>query len=144
MAFGDKVNFRDERGRFRKARHFEKNEFWQLDGTLLKGIANFEFKTGDGIIDAVQKFAAEMVEYARRHAPWEDDTGDARKGLTAEGVATNDDINLILMHTVDYGIYLEVRNSGRFAIIVPTIESFGPKIYDHMRGICGEIVYYVD
>jgi hypothetical protein len=144
MAFGDKVNFRDERGRFRKAKQFEKNEFWQLDGTLFKGLANFEFKTGDGVIDAAQKFAAELVDYARTHAPWEDDTGDARRGLSAEGVADNDEISMYLTHTVEYGIYLEVRNSGRFAIIIPTIEAMGPKIYNNMRDMCGEIVYYVD
>jgi len=143
MAFGDRINFRDERGRFRKARRFEKNKFYTID-TLTKGLANFEFKTGDGVIDAAQKFAGELVAYAQDNAPWEDDTGDARRGLFAEGWADNDQVSLILSHTVEYGIYLEVRNGGRFAIIIPTIEAMGPKIYKDMRGMCGEIIYYVD
>jgi len=143
MASGNKVNFRDERGRFRKARQWEKNEYWTVD-TLFKGIANFEMKTGDGVVEAAQKFAGELVDYARRNAPWEDETGDARAGLSSQGVATNDSVTLYLTHTVEYGIYLEVRWGARYAIIIPTIEAMGPKIYNDMRGMCGEITYYVD
>jgi len=144
MPFGDKVNFRDERGRFRKAKQFEKNEFWQLDGTLFKGLANFEFKTGDGVAEAMKKFADKLVTYARNNAPWEDRTGDARAGLVADVVADDKEMTLTLKHTVDYGVWLEIRWGGRYAIIIPTVEQLGPEIYNEMRGMCGEIIYYVD
>jgi hypothetical protein len=143
MAYGDKIKFRDSRGRFRKARTFEKNEFYQVN-TLSKGIANFEFKTGDGVIEAAEKFAGKLLAYAQDNAPWEDDTGDARRGLFCEGYADNDEVTILLCHTVYYGIYLEVRNGAKFAIIMPTIEALGPGIYKDMQGMCGEIIYYVD
>jgi hypothetical protein len=53
-------------------------------------------------------------------------------------------MTLTLQHTVEYGIWLEIRWGGRYAIIVPTIEQLGPEIYEEMRGMCGEIIYYVD
>lgn len=145
MAFGSKINFRDSRGRFRKARRFEKNKYYQID-TLSKGIANFAFKTGDGVIDAAKNFAAELVEYAKNNAPWEDDTGDARRELFAEGWADDDQVSLVLSHGTEiyYGIFLEVRNGARFAIIMPTIEALGPRIYQDMDNMCGKIIYYVD
>jgi hypothetical protein len=33
-----------------------------------------------------------------------------------------------LFHTVEYGIWLEIRWDGRFAIIQPTLEHFGPEV----------------
>jgi hypothetical protein len=149
MPYGDRVDFKDNRGRYRKARGFEKNQFFNtryftLKGTLLTGIAQFEFKTGDGVAEAMVKFAGKLQDYARDNAPWEDQSGDARRGLTASVVADDEEMTLTLQHTVEYGIWLEIRWGGRYAIIVPTIEQLGPEIYEEMRGMCGEIIYYVD
>ena len=142
MPYGDPIKYRDSRGRFRRATHLERNKFWT--GTLAKGIANFQFKTGDGVGEAVVKFAERLQQYARENAPWEDRTTDARQGLTASVDQSDDNIELTLAHTVDYGIWLEIRWGGRYAIIIPTIEQLGPDIYDEMQGMCGEIIYYHD
>jgi hypothetical protein len=68
-----------------------------------------------------------VQEYARSHAPWEDRTGDARDGLTAEGDFSFVSYTITLYHTVDYGIWLETRWHGKYAIILPTIEVMGPR-----------------
>lgn len=69
----------------------------------------------------------EAVGFAKINAPWTDQTGNARAGLHA-------DVNfgpqgaffeLIMAHSVFYGIYLEVRFSGKFAILMPTINYIG-------------------
>lgn len=149
MAYGDKVTFKDNRGRFRKAKNFERNKFFNtkyftFKGTLLAGMANFEFKTGDGVADAMQKFAGQLVDYMRNNAPWQDRTGDARSGLVAEVTANENDMSISLQHTVEYGIWLEIRWGGLYAIIIPTVENMGPKIYKEMQGMCGDIIYYHD
>jgi hypothetical protein len=143
------VSFRDDRGRFRKAKTFENNKFFKtnyfrLEGTLLTGIANFEFKTGDGVAEAMVEFGQDLVDYMRDNAPWNDITGDARRGLVAEVIADDNEMTITLMHTVEYGIWLEIRWGGRYAIIVPTVEQKGPEIYDKMKGMCGDIIYYYD
>lgn len=69
-----------------------------------------------------------VEEYARTNAPWEDRTGDARAGLHAEAKSSGGDIVLTLEHTVEYGLWLEVIQNGRFATIMPTIEAKAPQV----------------
>jgi hypothetical protein len=38
-------------------------------------------------------------------------------------------IRIYLAHTVDYGVYLELANDQRFAVIDPTLEHMAPIIY---------------
>lgn len=70
----------------------------------------------------------ESVGFAKTNAPWTDRTGNARAGLHAEtnfGPEHNFFAELILAHSVYYGIYLEVRFSGKFAILMPTVNYIG-------------------
>lgn len=71
--------------------------------------------------------AAEMEAYAKTNAPWQDRTGAARASLSATVEETGPIGTIVLSHGVDYGIWLEVANGGRFAIIAPTIDAFGPR-----------------
>ena len=58
----------------------------------------------------------------RANAPWHDNTGNARAGLmTKHEKEPMVEHRLILYHTVNYGVWLEVRFSGRYAIIGPTM-----------------------
>jgi hypothetical protein len=56
----------------------------------------------------------------RADAPWTDRTGNARAGLRARHVESGGDHTLVLFHTMDYGVYLEVSHDGEYAIIGPT------------------------
>lgn len=78
-----------------------------------------------------QQLADDMIDYARPNAPWTDRTGDARKELRAGVEREGTQVTVFLEHGVPYGIYLENRFNGRFAIIRPTMEAFkrlAPKI----------------
>ena len=85
----------------------------------------FEIAFEAGLAEYTQGFAQRVQEYARANAPWEDRSGDARDGLTAKGYYKFTKYEIVLYHTVDYGIWLEVRWGGRYAIIIPTIEHMG-------------------
>jgi hypothetical protein len=84
----------------------------------------------DRFLKNVMQLHAPRVEgYARRNAKWHDRTGNARSGL--RGIAesqTNGPYKIILAHGVPYGIYLEVRWSGRLGIINPTLAAEGPEV----------------
>lgn len=71
-----------------------------------------------------------VQDYARKNAPWTDRTSNARNGLHAQYVGDRDgDRHVIrLYHTVPYGIWLEIRWAGKYAIIVPTIQAEGTRI----------------
>lgn len=94
----------------------------------------FEGPEWDEVIEQVFREAAPQIEsYAQQNAPWEDQTGEARDGLTAKAFRDGDNVALELAHTVDYGFWLEVIQNGRFAIILPTLESQGPAVMRKAR-----------
>lgn len=140
MAYGE-VTFRDKRGRFRSPKKYEKNKYFEVD-TLTEGLANFQFKTMDRMSEIAVEFAGELLDYARQNAPWNDRTGDARGGLSSEVTAENESLEIQLYHTVTYGIWLEIRWGGKYAIIIPTVEQKGAELFDRMDNILGEIIYY--
>jgi hypothetical protein len=84
--------------------------------------------------DVVLEVAEEALEFAKEQASWEDRTGDARSGLDVDVDTPRDDIVLTLFHTVEYGQWLETIQAGRFAVIMPTLELYGPEIKRRIEG----------
>lgn len=67
--------------------------------------------------------------HMRTNAPWQDNTGNARNGLFAQ----HDEEPMVrhrltLYHTMPYGYWLEVRWSGKYAIIGPTMFEISPNL----------------
>jgi hypothetical protein len=76
----------------------------------------------------------------RQNAPWTDQTGNARNGLFAE--AKHDwgrTHAIVLYHSVPYGIWLEVRHQGRYAIILPTAKEQGMAVMNTLRDLLRSI-----
>jgi hypothetical protein len=90
--------------------------------------------TGINVTEAMQAGAEEVQAYAQSNAPWTDRTGDARSGLYAEVYEEFGEIVLELGHSVDYGIWLELKDNGKYAIIMPTLEVLGPQIIRQAGG----------
>lgn len=101
---------------------------------------------GEGVTDRarseMEHYADEIESYAQQNAPWDDRTGSARDGLVCEVTEEGGTLYLELAHTVDYGQWLEVIQSGRFAIIMPTLELFAGELFQdvgaHAIGSGGE------
>lgn len=109
--------------------------------TLVPNMARFVFKANVAIAAAAKEVARQAQEYMQANAPWEDRTGDARAGLKAEAVHHGFRQEIYLYHTVDYGIWLEVRWDGQYAIILPTLEHFsGRNLWPFFDGIMGASV----
>lgn len=101
------------------------------DDKLRRSIAEFGPKV-DGYIHAVMAYQrSKLVGAMKTTAPWTDRTGNARNGLDGE-VDWKPMVShaIVLFHRVTYGIFLEVRWAGKYAVIVPTIRVGGP---DTMR-----------
>jgi hypothetical protein len=77
----------------------------------------------DAAVDIVfDRYEAEAETAMRTNAPWQDNTGNARAGLFANHDADHMvQHELTLYHTMPYGYWLEVRWSGKYAIIGPTM-----------------------
>lgn len=77
----------------------------------------------------VAQYSAPRVEnYMKMNAPWKDQTGNARNGLAARPYRAGTEVGIVLFHQVPYGIYLETRWDGKYAIIQPTIDAMGPEV----------------
>jgi len=77
----------------------------------------------DAAVDMVfDVFSASVESEMRMNAPWTDQTGAARAGLraihNAQPMVSHE---LVAYHSVHYGVWLEVRWNGRYAIIGPTL-----------------------
>jgi hypothetical protein len=100
---------------------------WYYD-TLTPRMAAFQVVMEEVFEEIMEQAAQEVQEYAQTNAPWDDRSGEARQGLTADFSNEGNELTIVLYHTVEYGIWLEIRNSGEYAIILPTIEHMGPTI----------------
>lgn len=93
---------------------------------------------GDDAMDYADSIAQEIADAAKANAVWADRTGQAREGLTAEASREGGDIVITLMHTAEHGYWLETIQSGRFAIIMPTLEQYAPQVHQAIaEGIFG-------
>lgn len=82
----------------------------------------------DAAVDLVFDMAEADVEtYMRTNAPWTDETGNARAGLFATHQSEPMVLHrMVLYHTMPYGYWLEVRWSGRYAIVGPAMFHIAP------------------
>jgi hypothetical protein len=87
-----------------------------------------------GVVIIYQRWAPEIANWMKENAPWTDRTGNARQGLyTAVENVVNTMVELIMSHGVEYGIFLELKNAGHFAIVNPALDYFAPKIWQDVR-----------
>ena len=93
-----------------------------IDGAMVKLIAGQFLYAED-----------EATALMKEGAPWTDRSGNARAGLHAKAVFYPGAFELILAHSVYYGIFLEVMNSGKYAIINPTVQHMGDLLMQRMN-----------
>lgn len=74
-------------------------------------------------------YGARMEAYARPSAPWRDRSTHARQGLFGEAREFADKLRIRISHTEDYGTYLELANSGKYAILEPTAKKHAPEFF---------------
>lgn len=79
---------------------------------------------------ATAKYTAPKIQaWMRTNASWTDRTSNARNGLFTSVQISENKVDIVLYHSVPYGVWLEVRWSGRYAIINPAIQYWGPKYF---------------
>ena len=111
---------------------------WE-ETSLFVNLKNAERKLHRELDIIMQANAPQVEANMKINAPWNDDTGNARQGLGARAFSEENNHGIVLFHSVAYGICLEVRWNGRYAIILPTIEAYGPQIMDQCKGLLGRM-----
>lgn len=80
-----------------------------------------------------QARAPEIENWMKANAPWTDRTGNARQTLYAQVIPALQEILVLLDHGVDYGLWLEVANAGRYAIVTPAVDYWAPILMADFR-----------
>lgn len=111
---------------------------FKLDDVELKAnVAEFPAKVNKYLTLTTDFAKGKGVDQMKLKAPWTDRTSAARNGLNGNtehlgqgsGPAGGfSEHRITFAHGVDYGIWLEIANSGKFQIIMPTVVAIGKAV----------------
>lgn len=90
------------------------------------------------IVAVAEALTDDITAYMKANAPWADRTGAARENLySVVQHAARESVSILLSHgsLIPYGVYLEVLNAGRFAIIAPSVDVWGPRMMAEVQGV---------
>ena len=106
---------------------------------LQRAIEQYGDRAWAAVLAVARQWAAGREGAARRNAPWEDRTGNARSGLFADversGSGRRGSVRVVLGHTMDYGVFLELSHGGRYAIVMRTLEEGAPELEGMLRDL---------
>jgi hypothetical protein len=81
--------------------------------------------------------AARMENEAKATHPWTNRTGEAERRIVGRVERRGDMTRISLSHGVRYGVYLELANEKRYAVLWPTIRRHAPEILNAVAKIGG-------
>ena len=105
---------------------------WISDGTR----AVTQDALPESILTSAHRTAADAESGMKKNASWTDRTGNARKGLYAVAGRDGNMFWVELGHgpTIHYGIWLENRWNGRYAIVIPTAQIVMSRLPQLLQG----------
>jgi len=99
-------------------------------------------KLADKQIDKIKQvadfYAPKMESYAKKNAPWEDHTTNARNSIKGVRRDDSDNITVGVSGNVSYFKYLEFAHGKKWAILKPTVDKFKPEIISKIKKVLGE------
>lgn len=108
-------------------------------GVIKARVADLDLKLHAAISLAVDEVTTFGVSYAKTTARWTDRTGAARAGLHGYSSHSPKRWEIVFAHAVSYGIWLEVANSGKYQIIMPTVKIATDRMAHHLQGMMGDL-----
>lgn len=89
----------------------------------------------EGILAIANHYAAQIEAWMKANAPWTDRTGNLRRSLHAWVDEMPGWVIIHFDYGLDYGVYLEFKNQGRYATIAPALDFFGPQIWSDIQAL---------
>ena len=110
---------------------------WDGVDNIQHAMREYERRVIQTVKALAQYWAPTLERYAKNNAPWTDRTGHARQGLQglAEDMAEEAIVSIVLKGGVDYQVFLELANAGRYAVILPTLEQHQDEIISMLREV---------
>jgi hypothetical protein len=112
----------------------------KFDTRRIRGnLKKLDRETKSAITAIVDRQAAMGEGHMKTTAPWTDRTGAARSGLFTLAEHSGSKHKIIFSHSVHYGIWLDVKNSGRYEVILPSIRHTGANLMSELNHLFGRI-----
>ena len=84
--------------------------------------------------------AMRLEAYMKLNRPWTDRTNMAKAMLNSRvSQPGSNTIRITLAHGVDYGIWLELAHGKNWAIVKPTLDKQGPRVFKGMQGLLDRV-----
>lgn len=109
------------------------------DAELRRNLSTVSSKIENAVKAVVAMKGTEGIAALKANAPWTDRTSAARNGLHTVTMLGGPQHIIIYSHAVHYGIWLEVKFSGRDAVILPTMIPEGRDLMSKLNGLMGRI-----
>jgi len=109
------------------------------DGELIRSVAGLEAKIQGAVEILVDYHALQGQADLKTSAPWTDRTGAARTGLHTISFSGGNKHTIVFAHSVHYGIWLEVKFSGRDEVIMPVVRKTGRDLMWSLEGLMGRL-----
>jgi len=88
-----------------------------------------------GLMKIANSYAPDIEDWMKlqENAKWQDRSGNARQTLYTEvHHVVQSMVELVLSHGMDYGVYLELNNAGKYAVIDPAIDHWAPILWSEV------------
>lgn len=108
-------------------------------GSLDRNLKNFNGDLNALVAGVVDFRGTKSIDYMKTNAPWTDRTGNARQTLGAYGTHSAESHEIHLHGGMPYQFWLEVRWSGRYAIIGPAVKYQGLALMNQLRGLVNKL-----
>jgi hypothetical protein len=108
---------------------------WEGEVELARSIKEITPGIKRAMVAAAEYNGPKMVSWMKSNAKWVDRTSNARNGLGGQTLVSGNSVQIVVFHSVPYGIWLEVRWSGRYGIINPAIEEWFPKVMNTLGNL---------
>jgi len=103
--------------------------------TLMQNMNQFGENIKNVVHDLTEAKFIEMVNFAKTNAIWIDRTGNARQSIDSVDLSSGNVVKFYLTIGVDYGIWLEVANDGKYGILQDTLTIYEPEIIDMLEQV---------
>ena len=89
-----------------------------IDGNeVINNLNGLQDRVKQGLTELADATGQRMKSYGQTSARWTDRTGDARRELNYEVKWEGTILDIAFYHGMDYGVFLELCNSEKYAIL---------------------------
>ncbi|EPY6467517.1 hypothetical protein B2H94_13805 [Clostridium sporogenes] len=107
-------------------------------GNVIDGLSEFEMQSKISIGMYADIAAKNMEEYAKKNAPWKDQSGMDTETIKGGKQWEGDKCNFYVSGNMECYPFLELCNDKKYAILKPTIDKLSPQILKGMSNLFGK------